>query len=205
MSSATTLAQAQTIGEAGQEPKEVTIIEPVKKTQEIKSAAIDDEHFELGGYAGFISLEDFNTVTLLGLSASYHINDKWRINVEYGQSAAAEASFEEVIGGDFVEDRDSGFQYLSLLGSYEFLQGRSFLGRSHKFNTHLYADFGVESSSFAGETNTGAVIGATYKLVLTDWLSADLRMRDHIVTRDFLGESKLTQNIEASFGLNALF
>ncbi|WP_096084787.1 outer membrane beta-barrel domain-containing protein [Agaribacterium haliotis] len=201
----TTSVYAQTIGQAVDDDKEVTVVEPVKKVPEIKSAAIDDESFELGAYVGFISLEDFDTVSIVGASGNYHLNDRWLLALAYGKSSAPEASFEDVVGGDFVKDRDSGFQYLSLLGAYEFLEGRSFWGQGRKLSTHLYADFGLENVNFAGESDIGLVFGATYKLVLNDWLTADLRMRDHVVSRSFLGEEKTTQNLELVFGLSALF
>ena len=199
------LVHAQTIGDVGKEDHDVTVIEPVKKAKEIKSAAIDDERFELGAYLGVISLEDFNTVSMLGLSASYHVFPKWILSVAYGKSGSPEAAFEQQEDGDFVEDRDAGFEYVSLLGSYQLLEGRSFLGVNKKYSTHLFVDAGVEDVTFAGESQTGVVFGATYKMVLTDWLTTDLRMRDHVVERTFLGDEKTTHNIEMVLALQALF
>lgn len=196
-------AFGQTIGDSSKE--QINIIEPTKKPNDIKNAAIDDERFEAGGYAGLIALEDFNAVSITGIHISFHLTPSWVLTAAYGKSGAPEASFEEVLGGNFVEDRDSGFQYIAVLGGYELYEGRSFRGKNKKFSTHLYLDAGIENVEFIGETNTGFVMGASYKIVINDWLTSDLRMRDHIVKRSFLEQNKITQNLELSFGLSALF
>jgi outer membrane beta-barrel protein len=194
---------AQTIGEVGK--PQVTVIKPKKEPAEVKSAKIDDEKFELGAHFGLLSLADLNTVSVVGFSASYHINERWLASLAYGKSGAPRAQFEEVDGRDFVVNRDAGFQYLAAIGSYEVIEGRSFFGKNKKFNSHIYLDFGLENVDFMGESQVGAVLGVNYKLVFTDWLTGNLMFRDHIVDRTFLGESKLTQNIEMAFGFSALF
>lgn len=194
---------AQTIGEAGKEP--VTVIKPKKEVEDIHIAAIDTERFEVGAYVGLMSIADFNTVSVSGISASYHIHSKWAIVGLYGRSGDARASFEGEVGGSFVPKDERSFRYIALLGAYEFNRGRSFIGRKFKMNTHLYADFGLEKVSFATESPTGIVFGARYKLVITDWLTADLGMHDHFVKREFLGESKNTHNLELTLGVQGLF
>lgn len=198
----------QTIGEiSGQDPEKsaVTVIEPETDVEPVQVAKIDTERFELGGYVGSISIADFNTVLMTGVSASYHIGDRYMASIAYGKSGEPEASFESNVGGNFLPDRDQGFQYVATYGSYRLFDGRTFFGSSKKFNSHIYLDAGLDSVTFGGESNIGLVLGVQYKLVLSDWLTGNLIFRDHIVSREFLGEDKLTQNIEFGLGFNALF
>ncbi len=39
----------------------------------------------------------------------------------------------------------------------------------------------------------------------TDWLAITVRMQDRIFDSDLLGESKLTNNLEANIGLSIFF
>lgn len=195
---------AQTIGNAGK--KKVTVITPKKEINKVDSAQIDDERFEFGVFGGSLSIEDFDTVVLVGLSASYHINSRFMASLRYGQTSEARAAFERFNEGvDFVPESEDGFRYLALEGSFKLVESRSFLGKKRKYNSRLYIDLGVESIEFIDESEIGFSLGFNYKVVVTDWLTSNLIFKDHIVNRDFLGESKLTHNLEVSLGFNALF
>lgn len=199
-----TLAQASAVVANG-ETRSVEVIRPAEQTSDIRRAAIDGKRFELGVYAGLLSVEDFNTNAVTGLSLNYHISTRFLAQLNYGLSSVERATFEEISGGDFLADDDRDFEYQSLLAGYRLMNGRSFLGARRKFNSHLYLLAGPARVSFAGEDNTGAVVGINYKTVLTDWLTLDLDFRDIIVEREFLGTDKRTHNIEMTLGLKVLF
>ncbi|MCW9016190.1 MAG: outer membrane beta-barrel domain-containing protein, partial [Kangiellaceae bacterium] len=74
-----------------------------------------------------------------------------------------------------------------------------------KFNSHIYLTGGLENVEFAGESNIGLVVGTTYKVVSTDWLTWNFELKNHIFERDFLADKKMTNNIEFSVGFNVLF
>ncbi|MGM8227153.1 outer membrane beta-barrel domain-containing protein [Cellvibrio sp. ARAG 10.3] len=185
--------------------KPVTVIEPDKSMPTIQVAAIDTEKFELGAYVGLLSVEDFNTNPVTGVSFTYHINRKFIAQANYGISTVGKAAFEEVAGGNFLADDEYDFEYINLLAGYNLLDGRSFLGKRHKFNSAIYLLAGVADVSFAGNDKTGMVIGASYRAVVTDWMTINLDLRDTIVDREFLGDSKKTNNTEMLIGVNALF
>lgn len=184
-------------------PKPVKIIEPNKPVTTVQAAAIDTEKFELGLYAGLISIEDFNTNTVTGLSFSYHINSDFLAQLNYGTATVSKAAFEEVQGDNFLTDYD--FTYTSLLGGYKLVDGRSFLGKRHKFNSAIYVLAGAASVEFADQKNTGLVIGASYRMVVTDWLTMNLDVRDTMVDVELNNSSKKTNNTELAIGVNALF
>lgn len=185
--------------------KPVTVIEPDKKMPSVQVAAIDTEKFELGAYVGLLSVEDFNTNPVTGISFTYHINSKFIAQANYGVSTVGKAAFEKVAGGNFLAEDDYDFEYVNLLAGYNLLDGRSFLGKRHKFNSAIYLLAGVADVSFAGNDKTGMVIGASYRAVVTDWMTINLDLRDTIVDREFLDDKKKTNNTEMVIGVNALF
>lgn len=181
------------------------VIEANKKTVSAQVAAIDTEKFELGGYLGMLSVEDFNSNPVTGLSLVYHINNRFLAQVNYGTSTVGRAAFEEIVGGNFLADGDYDFEYVNVLAGYKLLDGRSFLGKRHKYNSSIYIMAGPTQVSFAGEDNTGIVFGASYRTVMTDWLTMNLDVRNTLVDRDFLEDNKKTNNTEMFLGINALF
>lgn len=185
--------------------KPVTVIDPDKAVTTVQAAAIDTEHFELGPYVGLLSVEDFNSNPVTGISFSYHIHRKFIAQINYGLSTVDQAAFEEVAGGDFLAKEDYDFKYVNILAGYNLLDGRSFLGKRHKFNSAIYLMAGVADVSFAGNDNTGMVFGVNYKAVITDWLTLNLDFRDTIVNREFLNDEKKTNNTELLLGVSALF
>jgi outer membrane beta-barrel protein len=185
--------------------RSITIIEPEKKLAKEKSAAIDSESYELGVYFGSLSVEDFGTDSLIGASFTYHINNSFIARLTLGESEISRATFEDVAGLSFLNSNERTFSFTQVQGGYQIFNGRSFLGSDRKYDSHLYITAGLEDVSFAGNNQIGLVFGATYKLVATDWLTWDLNFQDHIFERDFIGETKVTHNIEMALGLNFLF
>ncbi|WP_144392694.1 outer membrane beta-barrel domain-containing protein [Pleionea sediminis] len=190
---------------AQESSKSVKIIEPNNSITKAESAAIDSENFEAGIYGGFLSVEDFNTNPIFGLDFTYHINNDFKVSFQTATSEVGRATFEDVLGGSFLSDADRKFEYTGLIGGYRLFHGRSYSNEKSKYNSNIYLLFGASSIDFAGNSETGLVIGSSYKTVITDWLTWDLTIKDHIVDRTFLDSSKKTHNIEFSLGLNALF
>ena len=204
--SAPSWVQAQTIGEAS--GKKITVITPKKEVEQVDSAQIDEERFEIGAFVGSLSVQEFDTVFLAGITGSFHINSRFMASLRYGQSNPVEASFERFNEGvNFVPDRDDGFRFVALEGSIKISETRSYLGKRdrYKYSSRLYFDLGIENVQFAGNDEIGFSLGLNYKVVVTDWLTANLIFKDHIVEREFLGEDKLSQNLEISIGFSGLF
>ncbi|TQV82804.1 outer membrane beta-barrel domain-containing protein [Aliikangiella coralliicola] len=185
--------------------KDVKIIKPKKDVVTAKAAAIDTEKFELGLLAGFLAVEDFDSNLTQGINFTYHINQDFIVSLESAQSKVGRATFEDVVDGDFLRKSDETFKYTSVSAGYKLFHGRSFLSKESKYDSNIYFLLGVSEVKFAGNSETGLVIGTSYKTVLTDWLTWDLSIKDHVVNRDFLADDKRTHNIEMSLGLNLLF
>lgn len=180
---------------------QIEVIDPDKDIQAANPAARDTEKFEIGFYTGVLSVEDFNTNPVFGFAFRYYPSQKYLIEASYGTSETERSTNEG--DRDFNPERD--FSYFSLAGGYQLLEGRSFLGKKRKFNTGLYLLAGLEQVDFAEDSNRGFLLGASYKTVLTDWLTANIDFKNHIVNRDFLDEDKLTINTEFAIGINFIF
>jgi outer membrane beta-barrel protein len=189
------------------EKKPVKIIEPNKEVTTVQAAAIDTEHFEFGVYGGLLSAEDFNTNPVVGFSLTYHINSTFLAQLGYGSSRAGHTATEEKLLGNIVSDDGYNFKYVNLVGGYKLFDGRSFLGKNYKFNSAIYLLAGIAKVDFADTSNNGLVLGASYRVVITDWLTVNFDLRDTNVKRDLsnFDDSKQTNNTEMFFGVNALF
>lgn len=191
-----------------QEPKPVKIIEPKNQSTPVRSATIDTEKFQAGVYFGLLAVEDFNSNSIMGLSFSYQINPNYLVMANYGRSEVGKATFERREGLNFLADKDREFSYLSVLGGYKLFTARSFLGARRKYDSDIYLLGGLGSMSFAGESNIGFTLGASYRVVFTDWLVVNLDLKDHFFkSKDVFGDDELksTQNLEFVLGFNALF
>lgn len=201
-------ANNKTIGGINSSEDQGEIIEPEKKSIPVRSAQIDTEHFELGIFGGELNTEDFNSNPVFGISFSYHITSNIMAQINQGSSDVDKATFEErdiSDGEGFLLESDRTFTYRSLLGGYRILSGRSFLGSKLKMNSSIYLLAGLGRVDFAGEENTSYELAASYRTVVTDWLTINLDLKDHIFNRNFLNDDKTTHNVEFTLGVNALF
>ncbi|ROS01203.1 outer membrane beta-barrel protein [Sinobacterium caligoides] len=199
------LTSTYCIAEEGIKEQTITIIEPKERTPNKRAAAIDSEQFEFGISVGAQSVEDFSPAISYGLNFSYHLTDKIITQLNFSRANISKADFETNLDRDFLEKKDRDFQQASLLGGYKILPGRSYLSSNYKFNSAIYLLAGASFVEFAGDKGTAAVVGGSYRLVLTDSITSSLDLKDYIYERNFLSEKKLSHNIEASITINALF
>lgn len=200
---ALTLCQLFPIAGHADGSQSVKVIEPKNKVSIAKSAAIDTERFQLGAFVGFLAVEDFNNNPSYGLSLNYQISSKYLAQINYATSTVNKATFEGDL--DFLSSSDRNLSYYNIAVGYQLFSARTFIGAKRKYDTDIYLLAGVGSADFAGDSNTSFMLGASYRIVLTDWLVWNIDIRDHLFNREFLNDKKMTQNIEFASGLNVLF
>jgi outer membrane beta-barrel protein len=182
------------------------VVQPEIARRDIVEPEIDSEDFEIGGYVGFLSIEDFGTSPVYGLRLAYHVTESFFLEAALGTSDADETSFELLSGNvRLLTDDQREFTYYNLSLGYNVLPGEVFLGGSHAFNSQFYIIAGVGSTRFAGNDEYTINFGAGYRLLLTDWLSLHIDTRDHMFDSDLFGEEKTTHNIELHGGLTLFF
>jgi outer membrane beta-barrel protein len=182
------------------------VIEPQVARRTLKVPRIDTENIELGGVFGALSIEDFGTNPVYGVMASYHVTEDFFFQAEAGRSTAGKTSF-ETLGGNIqlLTGDERQFTYYNLALGYNFLPGEVFLGKGTAMTSTFFLLGGIGSVDFAGDQQFTVSFGAGYKVLPTDWLAITIRMQDRIFDSDLLGESKLTNNLEANIGLSVFF
>jgi len=182
------------------------VIDPVVERREIKEPAIDREDFEIGGYVGIMSIEDFGSDVVYGVRLAYHITDGFFVEGMVGQTEAGLTSFEVLSGGArLLTDSERTLTYYNLNLGYNILPGEVFIGEGRAYNTNLYLIAGLGSTEFAGDDRFTVNVGAGYRFLLTDSVALHLDVRDHLFDIDLLGEEKTVHNLEAHLGFTVFF
>jgi len=182
------------------------VIEPNVARRKIKTPKIDNENWEIGAGAGFVSIEDFGTNSSYAGQISYHVTEDFFFRADIGQSTAGKTSF-ETLGGDIelLTGNQRRFTYYSLSLGYNFLPGEVFLGRKLAMNSGFYLLGGIGSVKFAGDNRLTVNLGAGYRVLPTDWLAIHLGVQDRVFNSDLLGEDKVTNNIEMLLSATVFF
>jgi outer membrane beta-barrel protein len=182
------------------------VIEPEVERREINVAQIDTENFELGAYFGTISIEDFGTNSVYGVSGSYHVTEDFFFKGEIGRSTAGRTSFETISGNiSLLDGDDRRFTYYNLALGYNFLPGEVFLGRGTAMTSVFYVIGGIGATEFAGDDEFTVSFGAGYRVLPSDWLAVEIGVMDRVFESDLLGTTKLTNNLEAHIGATVFF
>lgn len=197
------------LGGAATDPDELDL-EPLvvrePERREIKVDKLDSENFEVGGFAGIMSVEDFGTDTLYGLRAAYHITEDLFVEAVYGETELGQTSFERLSGNvQILVDGDRDMSYYNLSVGFNVFPGEVFVGRRLAFKGGLYLIGGAGSTDFAGDEHFTVNFGVGYRLAATDWLALRIDVRDHMFETDLLGSEELTHNVEFSGGLTIFF
>ena len=187
---------------AGQPP----VIEPDLERRVIEPADIDTEDFELGVFAGQLSVEDFGVNTVVGARFAYHVTEGFFVELAAGRTETEETSFERLSGAaQLLTDEERDYSYYNVSLGYNILPGESFIGRNRALNTSLYVIGGVGKTRFAGDDRFTINVGMGVRLLPLDWLAVHADVRDHVFDIDLLGSEKTSHNLEAHVGVTFFF
>jgi outer membrane beta-barrel protein len=200
------VVEQQPLAEESAPQQNPSVIEPEVERREVKKPKVDSENFEIGAFAGVLSIEDFGSNPVYGVRAAYHVTEDFFFEATVGQSTAGKTSF-ETIGGDIelLTPDERRFTYYNLSLGYNFLPGEVYLGRNTAMNSSLYIIGGIGSTKFAGDQHFTLNFGAGYRVLPTDWLAIHLDVQNLMFQSDLLGEDKLTNNLGAWLGATVFF
>jgi outer membrane beta-barrel protein len=188
--------------DTGQPP----VIEPDIERREIKTPKIDTEDFEVGIFAGEISVEDFGVNTVAGAKFAYHMTEGFFLEVAAGQTETEPTSFERLSGAaQLLTDDEREYTYYNLSFGYNIFPGESFVGKDRALNTATYLIAGVGKTTFAGDDRFTMSFGMGMRLMPLDWLAVHADVRDHIFDIDLLGQEKTSHNVELNVGVTFFF
>ena len=182
------------------------VIDPEVERREIKEPKIDREDFEIGAFAGLMSIEDFGTDLSYGLRFAYHLTEGFFVEATAGYSRAGLTSFEVLSGGArLLSDSERDLYYYNLNVGYNILPGEVFIGEGRAYNTNLYLIAGLGSTQFAGDDRFTVNVGAGYRFLLNDSVALHVDFRDHLFDIDVIGEEKTVHNLEGTLGFTVFF
>ena len=182
------------------------VIEPEVARRKIKVPRIRSSNVEVGLDYGALSIEDFGTHPVYGITAAYHITEDFFFQGEAGRSRGGRTSF-ETLGGNvqLLTESERRFTYYDLSLGYNFLPGEAFIGRGIAMTSAFYLLGGIGGTDFAGDTKFTVNFGAGYRVVPADWLAVHVTVQDRVFQSSLLGTTKLTNNLEARIGTTVFF
>jgi outer membrane beta-barrel protein len=182
------------------------VIEPEVDRREIEPAKIDTEDFEVGIFAGQLSVEDFGVNTVVGATFAYHITEGFFVELAAGQTDTDLTSFERLSGAaQLLTDDEREYTYYNLSLGYNIFPGEGFIGRNRALNTAVYVIGGVGKTNFAGDDRFTVDVGLGIRMMPLDWLAIHADVRDQIFDIDLLGQEKTAHNIAAQLGVTFFF
>ena len=182
------------------------VIDPNVARRTIDPADIDTEDFEIGIFAGQLSVEDFGVNTVVGARFAYHITESFFLELNAGKTKTEETSFERLSGAaQLLTDEERNYEYYNLSFGYNLFPGESFIGRNRAVSTTVYLIGGVGKTSFAGDDRFTASIGMGLRMLPLDWFAIHADVRDYIFDIDLLGREKTAHNLAAHVGITFFF
>ncbi len=182
------------------------IITPDLERRQIKEADLDTEDLEFGLFYGLLSIEDFGSNDVQGLTFAYHITENVFAEAAYGLSTLQKTSYEILSGSvQLLTDEQRDLTYYNLSLGYNALPGQVYISDKWHFDTNIYLIAGAGNTRFADKNYFTYNMGAGLRFYATDWLSMDLSMRGYAFTHELFGIRKKTNNLEGRLGLSVYF
>jgi len=182
------------------------VVKPRVQRRDIEEPHIESEDFEIGLFAGLMSVEDFGANPAFAVRAAYHVSEDFFMEAAIGQSKTSKTSYERLSGAaELLTNSERLLRYYELSLGYNLLPGEAFVGGKYAFNTALYLIGGIGSTHFAGSDRFTINIGSGYRFLVTDWLAVHGDLRDHLFDMDLFGANQVTNNLEITLGATIFF
>ena len=182
------------------------VIQPEVTRVEFHEARIDTEDFEITGFIGLLSIEDFGTNPVYGAKFGYHVSEELFVEATIGQSEAGQTSYETIVpGASLLSNDERTFSYYNVSVGFNLLPGEVFPTRNVTYNSDLYLVAGVGNTRFAGADRFTLNFGMGYRFYATDYLAIKTDFQDLIYNIDVTGENKTTHNLQFTLGLAYFF
>lgn len=187
------------------EPKESEqIIQPEIDRREVQIPRIDTEDFEVGMYAGLLSVEHFGAKPVYGARLAYHVSEDFFVEGMYGKSSISDGTLCS-LGLCLFPSREEDLAYYGVSVGYNIMPGEIFIGRENALTSAVYLIAGVGNMSFVDESQFTINVGMGIRVLPVDWLALHVTMRDHLFKSDILGTEEIYNNFELTLGLSAYF
>ncbi|NLO80636.1 MAG: outer membrane beta-barrel domain-containing protein [Xanthomonadaceae bacterium] len=180
-------------------------LEPRVARQDIRVPRIDARDVEVGLFAGVLQLEHLGSNPVYGIRLGYHLTEDFFLEANLGLSEASDEIYARVVRNGPLGGRSRDLEYLSVSLGFNALPGEVFLGARRAYASALFLTTGLGGLRFAGEDYFTFNLGLGFRLLVNDWLTLRIDVREHMFETDLFGESELTYNTELTAGLAVYF
>lgn len=180
------------------------VIQPEIDRREIRIPRIDTENFEIGAFAGILSVEDFGAKPVYGARLVYHVNEDYFVEAMYGKSTISDQALCD-LGLCLFPSREEDLTYYAMSVGYNLFPGEVFPSSKRAMTSTVYAVAGVGNTNFINEDHFTMNIGVGIRMLPVDWLAVHITLRDHIFESDLLGSQAIKNNFELTFGVSGYF
>jgi outer membrane beta-barrel protein len=156
-------------------------------------------------FVGSYATQNFGTSVVGGLRAGYHITEDIFVEGVLAQTKVSDEDFRNILPSGIFTSPKQKLSYYNLSVGWNVLPGEVFIGSKRAKASALYLIAGVGSTRFVEQRRQTFNVGLGNRLFLTDKMSLQVDLRDHIFSLDLLGQRKNTQNIELSAGFSYFF
>jgi outer membrane beta-barrel protein len=180
------------------------VIDPETARRKVVVPHIKNKDWESGVYVGVLSTQELQSALTYGVRASYHINEDFFLEGEYGRSSVSDQVRRE-IGQPFFPKESMDLSTYGLDLGYNFLPGEVFFGSKRAMTSTFYLLAGVGDTGFNGEDYLTYSAGFGVKVLPADHMAIRLEARDRIWQSDLLGTNQVTNNLEMTLGFSLYF
>ena len=181
------------------------VINPEIDRRDVRMPKFPSNDFEIGVFVGSYATQNFGTSVVGGLRAGYHITEDIFVEGVLAQTKVSDEDFRNILPSGIFTSPKQKLSYYNLSVGWNVLPGEVFIGSKRAKASALYLIAGVGSTRFVEQRRQTFNVGMGNRLFLTDKMSLQVDLRDHIFSLDLLGQRKNTQNIELSAGFSYFF
>lgn len=187
------------------QPANEQVIDPELDRRDVRPPRFPSNDFEAGVFVGTFATQNFGSSVVSGLRAGYHLTEDVFVQAVYAQTKVSDDAFRRVLpGGVFPNERET-LSYYNLSAGYNILPGEVFIGSKRAKASAVYVIGGIGSTKIVDQRRQTINVGLGMRVLLADWLSVQVDLRDHIFSLDLLGKRESTQNLELTGGLSLYF
>lgn len=180
------------------------VVDPRVERRDVVIPRIDTEDFEVGLYAGLLSVEDFGSSNVFGARFAYHISETYFVEAVLGKSTVSDEALCN-LGLCVLPTREQDLEYYAVSVGFNFFPGEVFLGKNRAMTSAVYVLAGAGNTSFVNEDRFTFNFGIGVRMLPADWLALHVTVRDYIFDSDVLGTNKQTHNFELTAGISVYF
>jgi outer membrane beta-barrel protein len=186
-------------------PANEQVIDPQVQRRPVKLPRFPSSDIEAGVFTGTYAAQNFGSYLLTGVRLGYHITEDFFAEAAYGRTKIDDSTFRQVLPGGVFPTGEETLRYTNLSIGVNVLPGEIFIGRDTAKASAAYVMAGLGSTRFNNQRFLTFSAGLGLRVLLSDWAVVQADMRDHIFELDLLGDRRISQNFELSFGVTFNF